>query len=204
MKYIIRKNDANRALLSETSPEDVPIIFSNNWFYQHMNEYHKNEVTNEFKRKIIEHIFISKSEESDFIPLKYSILKSGGGLRHLGILHPASQNQIVDLYSHFEQRIISHTTTSPFSIRAPYKAATVCYYDDSLLKLNEKPASTYFAYKRYMRLNKFFESKEFLTLERKYSKFWSLDISRFFESIYTHSISWAIKGKNFAKETRAN
>lgn len=205
MKSIIKKNDYNRVLLSETSPEDVPVIFSNNWFYQHMDQYHRSEVDNDFKKTIIESIFISKSEGKDFVPLKYSILKSNGGLRHLGILHPASQNQMVDLYQTFEQRIINHTTTSDFSLRAPYKVSTVCYYNDTLAqKLEDKPASTYFAYKRHTRLNKFFESKEFLALERKYSKFWSFDISRFFESIYTHSISWAIKGKSFAKETRAN
>jgi hypothetical protein len=205
MKSIIKKNDFNRVLLSETSPEDVPVIFSNSWFYKHMDQYHKSEITSDFKKQIIESIFISKSVEKDFVPLKYSILKSNGGLRHLGILHPASQNQMVDLYQTFEQRIIHHTTSSSFSIRAPYKVSTVCYYNETLAQnLNDNPASTYFAYKSYTRLNKFFESKEFLALERKYSKFWSMDISRFFESIYTHSISWAIKGKSFAKETRAN
>ncbi|WP_438864319.1 antiviral reverse transcriptase Drt3b [Neptunicella sp.] len=205
MKSIIKKNDFNRVLLSETSPEDVPIIFSNYWFYKHMDQYHKSEISSDFKKKIIECIFISKSEEKDFVPLKYSILKSNGGLRHLGILHPASQNQMVDLYQTFEKRIINHTTNSAFSIRAPYKVSTVCYYNETLAQnLDEKPASTYFAYKSYTRLNKFFESKEFLALERKYSKFWALDISRFFENIYTHSISWAIKGKSFAKETRSN
>lgn len=205
MKSIVKKNDFNRVLLSETSPEDVPVIFSNNWFYQHMDQYHRAEIESDYKRLIIESIFISKSEEKDFIPLKYSILKSNGGLRHLGILHPASQNQMVDLYQTFEQRMINHTTISEFSIRSPYKVSTVCYYNDSLAhNFQDKPASTYFAYKGYTRLNKFFESKEFLALERKYSKFWSFDVSRFFESIYTHSISWAVKGKSFAKETRAN
>ncbi|GAB1050098.1 MAG: RNA-directed DNA polymerase [Shewanella algae] len=203
MKSIIKKNDYNRALLSETSPEDVPIIFSNYWFYQHMNEYYKSNITSQFKKKIIESIFISKNEDRDFIPLKYSILKSNGGLRHLGILHPASQNQQVDLYQFFEQRIINYTTSSPFTLRAPRKVSTVCYYESNLSKeLGNKPASTYFVYKPFTRLSKFFESKDFLELERKYSRFWSLDISRCFESIYTHSISWAVKGKNFAKDTR--
>lgn len=105
MKSIIKKNDFNRVLLSETSPEDVPVIFSNYWFYQHMDKYHRSEIDNDFMKKIIESIFISKSEEKDFVPLKYSILKSNGGLRNLGILHPASQNQMVDLYQTFEQRI---------------------------------------------------------------------------------------------------
>jgi hypothetical protein len=205
MKSIIKKNDFNRVLLSETSPEDVPVIFSNYWFYQHMDQYHKSEITSDFKKQIIEFILISKSEDKDFVPLKYSILKSNGGLRHLGILHPASQNQMVDLYQTFEQRIINHTTSSTFSIRAPFKVSTVCFYNETLTKKHGNvPASTYFAYKSFTRLNKFFESKEFLALERKYAKFWSLDISRFFENIYTHSISWAIKGKSFAKETRAN
>ncbi|MCG6406808.1 RNA-directed DNA polymerase, partial [Vibrio fluvialis] len=39
-------------------------------------------------------------------------------------------------------------------------------------------------------------------LERKFNHFWSIDISKFFDSIYTHSISWALKSKEFAKESR--
>ncbi|MDP5191959.1 hypothetical protein, partial [Rheinheimera baltica] len=116
MKFLVKKSDFNRVLLSETSPEDVPVIFSNYWFYSHMDGYHKSEEVSEFKKKLIESIFISKSDDRDFVPLKYSILKSNGGLRHLGILHPASQNQMVDLYQTFEQRIINNTTASGFTI----------------------------------------------------------------------------------------
>lgn len=201
---IVQKSDINRILLSETSPEDVPVIFSNKWFYQHMNEYHhdKNH-SDDFKRKTIEAIFICRDEDRDFVPLKYSILKPNGGLRHLGILHPASQNQMVEFYKEFDKRIINYTTKSLFTLRSPCKVATKSYYDEKLTNDDDKPPTTYFAY-RYTRLSGFFGSKEFLSLERKYNKFWSLDISRFFESIYTHSISWAVKGKGFAKETRSS
>ena len=33
-KTKINLNDYSRILLSETAPADVPIIFTNNWFYQ--------------------------------------------------------------------------------------------------------------------------------------------------------------------------
>lgn len=201
----VQKSDINRVLLSETSPEDVPVIFSNKWFYKHMNEYHKKNYCNDFKRKIIENIFICNREDKDFVPLKYSILKSDGGLRHIGILHPASQNQFVEFYEEFDKRIINYTTKSPFTLRAPSKVSTKSYYNEKSLSDSEDfPATTYFSNKPYTRLSGFFGSKEFLNLERKYSKFWSLDISRFFESIYTHSISWAVKRKGFAKETRSS
>ncbi len=210
-KSKIQKSDINRILLSETSPEDVPVIYSNNSFYRHMNEYYKSKSksksksSSDFKQKIIHSLFVCKKEERDFVPLKYSILKSNGGLRHLGILHPASQNQMVEFYREFGRRIINHTTKSPFTLRAPCGVANKAYYDEKLTKNSvNTPPSTYFTYKRYTRLSGFFGSKEFLGLERKYNKFWSLDISRFFESIYTHSISWAVKGKNFAKETRSS
>ena len=204
-KSTIKKSDVNRVLLSETSPEDVPVIFSNNWFYKHMDEYRRNLTSSDFKKDIIEKVLLNKSESRDFIPLKYSIIKSRGGLRHLGILHPASQNQMVDLYCDFEQRILSYTTKSPFSIRAPYKVSTKCYYNEKIFSKNDQNIpSTYFSYRNYNRLSSFFGSKEFLDLELKYTNFWSLDISRFFESIYTHSISWAIKGKGFAKQSRAS
>ena len=202
MKKLVKKGDYNRVLLSETAPIDVPVIFSNNWFYEHISEYELGNLS-DFKRKIIEHLFVCKSPERDFIPIKYSILKKNGGMRHLGLLHPASQTQVIDLYRLFSDRIIHSCSKSSYSIRKPV-AISSCYYikrnKSHTSKINQP--STFLSYGSYSKLSKFFDSKEFLMLERKFNHFWAIDISKFFDSIYTHSISWAIKDKGFAKDNR--
>lgn len=203
MKVLVKKSDYNRVLLSETAPQDVPIIISNTWFYNHIRDLENDTNRETMKSKVVSFLFVSKDEDKDFIPLKYSILKSNGGLRHLGLLHPASQTQVIELYKNYNQRIIHQTSKSEFSIRKPFKASTHFYKAGSQKAFTElEPISTFFSYKSYTKLNKFFDAREFLSLERKYTKFWSLDISKCFESIYTHSISWAVKGKSFAKESR--
>jgi len=63
-------------------------------------------------------------------------------------------------------------------------------------------ATSYFAYAGYSRLFQFFESRELLELERRYSHFTQLDIAACFDSIYSHSISWAVKSKKLAKRDR--
>ncbi|EGR1422915.1 RNA-directed DNA polymerase [Vibrio mimicus] len=202
MKEQVKKSDYNRVLLSETAPFDVPVIFSNNWFYQHMSENESN-TSSEIKKAIVNHLFVCTDPEKDFVPIKYSILKSNGGVRHLGLLHPASQTQAIELYRMFSDRVIHACSKSSYSIRKPI-AISSCYY----LKRNKNNSSniiqpsTFLTYGSYNKLNKFFDSKEFLLLERKFNLFWSIDISKFFDSIYTHSISWALKSKDFAKESR--
>lgn len=202
MKKLVKKRDYNRVLLSETAPIDVPVIFSNNWFYEHISGMNAG-IESEFKDKIINHLFICKDADKDFVPIKYSILKSNGGTRHLGLLHPASQTQSIELYRLFSDRVIHSCNKSLYSIRKP-TAISSCYYlkRKKTSEENVHQPSTFLTYGGYSKLNKFFDSREFLILERKFNYFWSIDISKFFDSIYTHSISWALKNKQFAKESR--
>ncbi|WP_261886165.1 antiviral reverse transcriptase Drt3b [Vibrio pomeroyi] len=202
MKKTLKKGDYNRVLLSETAPLDVPVIFSNNWFYEHISDFDLGS-SSELKRKIVEHLFICKDPNKDFVPIKYSILKSNGGTRHLGLLHPSSQTQAIELYRIFSDRIIHSCKKSSYSIRKPISISS-CYYlkRQKSNTSNIHQPSTFLSYGSYSKLNKFFDSREFLLLERKFNHFWSIDISKFFDSIYTHSISWALKSKDFAKESR--
>jgi len=71
--------------------------------------------------------------------------------------------------------------------------------DPAGFRNQSKWASTYFSYRDYSLSHKFFESEEFLELERRYSFLMKLDVARCFESIYTHSIEWGMRGKDFAK-----
>ncbi len=60
--------------------------------------------------------------------------------------------------------------------------------------------SSYFSYDGYTLLYKFYDSLKFQSLEKKFACYLRFDIAKCFSSIYTHSISWAVKGKTYSKE----
>lgn len=60
-------------------------------------------------------------------------------------------------------------------------------------------ASYYFQYKKYPLIHLFFDSAEFLRLERRYPLLMELDVQSCFDSIYTHSIEWSLRGRDCAK-----
>ncbi|EKN4008304.1 RNA-directed DNA polymerase, partial [Yersinia enterocolitica] len=48
-------------------------------------------------------------------------------------------------------------------------------------------------------IHKLYDSNKYIELEKKFNKMWKLDVSTCFDSIYTHTISWAIKNKEYIK-----
>ena len=59
---------------------------------------------------------------------------------------------------------------------------------------------SFFVYREYSNIYKFYESYRFHRSEKKYNNLIKLDISKCFDSIYTHSIGWATIGKDAQKE----
>ena len=59
---------------------------------------------------------------------------------------------------------------------------------------------SFFKYEKYKNINEFYESYEYLNAEKSYNHLLKLDVSKCFDSIYTHSIAWAIQGKTYAKK----
>lgn len=226
-KNKIDKKDYFRAILTDTAPSDVPIIFSNDGLYIN---HHKSALEKIKKFSIIKSLYIKivspiDNEKADITdrardqakqsyPLKYKIIKNENSLRTLSLIHPRSQKNHCEFYKEYSSVIIFLCAQSPFSIRAPAKVGGTFYTDDAdgLKKYKEinidtleselkrKHASSYFAYKGYNRLYKLYNSPRYLTLEQKFSSMWMLDIANCFQSIYTHTISWAVKNKEFVKE----
>jgi len=210
-KLRVSKEDYERILLSETSPVDISIIFSNHHFYAHM----KRESFDNLDR-LVKFMF-GKNDEASYFPLKYPILKGmDGETRTISLLHPSSQDLLKSAIELFGSRILNHCSTSIASLRYPRKISSTfpiisSKRDTSHLKGSEvtteksensyKYVTSYFSYKPFSQLHHFFESKEYLNLESKFINLWSLDISRCFDSIYTHSFSWAVKGKELSQNS---
>jgi hypothetical protein len=149
------------------------------------------------------------------VPLRYKIRKDSRDFRRLALVHPRAQWRIREFYERYETLILHYCAVSPVSIRAPEKVASSFFIKSawenlyalkagsvSLITRDQwtKHSPSYFAYRGFDRLYKFFESASFFSLEKKYSYLRTLDVSKCFDSIYTHSLSWAVKDKEFTKQ----
>ncbi|MFP1763088.1 antiviral reverse transcriptase Drt3b [Lonsdalea quercina] len=221
------KKDYRRALLTDTSPSDAPIIFSNDGFYinSHLSDQSDGQYNPivAFFRKIIapkedstlhNDAERAKKQSEQSYPLKFKIFKDESKLRTLSLIHPRSQYNYVEFYRSFASAIAALCSQSQVSIRAPVKIANSFYIKKKLVekikykKTNidtldseiwSKHASSFFSYKGYDRIYKLFESAQYVSLEKKFNIMWSLDVANCFDSIYTHTVSWAIKNKEFIK-----
>ena len=213
------KKDYLRALLTDTSPSDVPIIFSNDGFYinthtiknnrsnsndtisllyQYIIDFNESQLSNDDK---------GKEQKKQSSPLKYKIIKNETSLRTLYLLHPRAQLNFALLYKEYSDLIINLCSHSNFSIRSPCKVGNSFYLHDMEKskkykglnletlenELRRKHASSFFTYKGYDRHYKIFSNIKYLTLEKKFSCLYFLDIANCFDNIYTHTISWAVK-----------
>lgn len=201
-----------RPLLTETLPYEVPVIFSNDLFFSSLvGEIHSAAVRNEHNK-------ILQLGETATRPYAYSIRKDGSGLTDLGIIHPLSQLKVSSFYDQYAQTILECCNRSEFSLRRPARIAPTQWRGPLKSQATQKLGiphvtkedgeidvsriASYFSYSRYNLLFKFYDSQELLRLEKKFSRMRSLDVSKCFFNIYTHSVSWAIKGRDFSKAHR--
>ncbi|HEI8821584.1 TPA: RNA-directed DNA polymerase [Serratia marcescens] len=224
-KITLDKKDHFRALLSDTLPFDTPIIFSNDGLYVNTIKTEKNSDVMEygpiqaFYAKIINPMrdidnpnkLSRKNKQSS--PYKYKIVKDSYNFRVLSLIHPRSQINYCEFYKEYSPIIFHNVAKSKFSIRKPTKVSSSFFIKSSDIsgkykksnvnikesELTQKYSASYFSYDGYNRLYKFFNSIKFYEHEKKYSTMWSLDVSHCFDSIYTHSISWAIKEKEYIR-----
>ncbi|OEE74427.1 hypothetical protein A1OQ_09165 [Enterovibrio norvegicus FF-162] len=211
-KYKIERNDTNRVILTEVLPYELPLTYSNECLYNLLKIKESNTIP-----KIVKILYEDKGYT---IPFDYNIRKSKNKNRKLSLIHPSAQCSFAGFYAEYETLILNQCQKSKFSLRYPSSIASR-YYERDLVNLNEdemktphvdselngfaeqsKFASSYFTYKKYSFLYKFYDSYEFHRLEKKFNYLLKFDISKCFHSIYTHSISWAVKDKHFAKENQ--
>jgi len=206
-----RKSWVYRALVTETLPYEVPVIFSNDKFYQTVSQ----DVQDKNLKKALEKLHPPITKYT--VPYHYKIQKDSSRATELSIIHPLWQLEICRFYADHEGSLLSFCAKSEFSLRRPTALAAlyvektepdkettpragIVELDVSEAELNPAHFISYFTYGKYNLLAKFFNSREFLRLEKKFRFMRSLDVSKCFYHIYTHSIAWKIKSKEFAKD----
>ena len=144
---------------------------------------------------------------SVFYPFQFNIAHKIGKNRILTVIHPFNQLQIVDFYEKYKYAILYLCSRSNFSLRKPVKVAQYFYYRDKLhanllgkkreseeLYFNEYENLKSYFYPKYSNIYKFYEDYRYQRAEKKFKYLVKFDLQSCFDSIYTHSISWAVGG----------
>lgn len=151
---------------------------------------------------------VNLKEKTITIPFNYKIVHKPTKPRVLSLVHPYNQVKMVAFYEKYRSMILHFTGKSKFSIRHPNEVACFFYYRDRLHNklLGRKVDSTeqffneyenlrtYFSYQEFSNIYKFYESYRFQRAEKKYQHLCRLDLQSCFDSIYTHSFTWAVNG----------
>ena len=146
------------------------------------------------------------------IPFNFRVAHRLDG-RVLTVVHPRNQVQVANFYASQSELITYYSSLSEFSIRRPVSVARFAYYKDKLHEQRLESVSnsveeedreyeqlgSYFVYRKYRNIHRFFESYKYHRCEKKYDSMVQIDISKCFDSIYTHSLSWALIGKSQTK-----
>lgn len=202
-----------RAVLTDTLPYEVPVIFSNDKMFANLISP-QDDVAGKLAKRVYE----VKAENSK--AFSYSISKDAKRTTTLSIVHPIMQAQMATFYSSFQLSMLSGCQKSNFTLRKP-NGETPIYSQDELSgdktfkhgiahidptegEIDVSHVASYFSYGKYNLLGKFYDSLEFRRLEKRFRYMKSLDVSRCFFNIYTHSISWAVKGKDFSKKNKGS
>lgn len=213
-KNRIKRGDYNRVLITETLPFETPIIFSNDGLYNHVVSI---GTASSIQKTIIDALVLGEGHPKAVNctnPYLYKVRKNSIEFRRLALLHPLSQWRLRCFYQKYEELILHYCAQSPASIRSPRKVAGSFYSKSSWENVNQykkdavalasldryvKHTPSFFSYFGYDRLYKFFNSRDYFSLEKQFCVLTTLDVSKCFDSIYTHSLSWATKDKEFTK-----
>lgn len=203
----VYKSNYRRVLLTEVLPYEVPILLTNEGFYSRPNAYQEVGLLG---------AILHPHKETH--PFTYKIVKTASSYRTLHLIHPSSQQDFVEFYKTYSSLMCGLTARSEFSLRAPAEVAAWYYEPDNSLRDNSvkdegaeanvddsmavqfKYASSFFLYKKYSFLYKFYDSYEFHRLEKKFKKLLKFDISKCFDNISTKRLGEAVKNALYHKE----
>jgi hypothetical protein len=163
------------------------------------------------KEKARRSVPLSKCQ-MDTMPFNFRVAHSLDG-RTLSVIHPRNQAAVAGFYARYSALIIYYTSLSEFSIRRPVSVSRFVFFNDKLheqkldasargVEMEDREyeqLGSYFVYRKYRNIHRFFESYKYHRCEKKYNAMMQVDVSKCFDSIYTHSLSWATIGKSQVK-----
>src|SRR4051812_29970590 len=188
----IDRGNFDRALLTDTAPLDVPIIFSNDGLYSNLSRTPGAAGLS----RIIDAL-IQNNRERYTIPYRYRIRLTTTSSRQLSLAHPAAQRRACAFYQDYSHLIPYFCRNADVTLRRPAKVGSSFFYlgrkaekkrykgaaiDMLLQDESVRNPGSFFAYEGYDRFYKFFNSEEFVRLEKTFSMMRLTDISKCFSS----------------------
>jgi hypothetical protein len=143
--------------------------------------------------------FLKTSAKNSFSePLTLTIAKNDDFRRTIKIPNPEQQLKLFDYIISNKEEIEQILSTNTHTLSNPIKNTIVSYdemhfFDIPILKDKYKIKSNYIE-----------SLAKKLKESMGYRYIFKLDLANFYDSIYTHTIEWAIIGKNEAKENNRN
>ena len=148
----------------------------------------------------------------DTIPFNFRVSHKLDG-RVLTVPHPRNQVAVAAFYANHAALIMYYSSLSAFSIRHPVSVSRYAFFKDNLHEQRletihsgveeeeheYEQLGSYFVYKKYRNIHRFFESYKYHRCEKKYNAMVQTDVNKCFDSIYTHSLPWAVLGRQQAK-----
>jgi hypothetical protein len=150
------------------------------------------------------------------IPFKFKITHKDNDYRELTVIHPINQLYLVGFYDKYKNTILYNAKLSRFSLRKPSKVSSLKYYkdntnkkkksknhDNEIIETTDKEYTslkTFFSYQKYSNIYEFYDSYEYQRAEKRFDNLMKFDVSRCFDSIYTHTLSWALSNKKIVKD----
>lgn len=148
------------------------------------------------------------------ISFTFPISHKHNEFRHLSVIHPKGQILAVDFYDKYKDLLTYYSDLSPLSLRAAKRVAGCTYIDSkSLMESFDKDDSeievdgqnyenlkSFFVYKKFKNIFEFYESQDHHWCEKRFNFLSKLDVTQCFDSIYTHSLAWAVFQKGYAKK----
>jgi hypothetical protein len=204
----INKHDYERVVLTEVQPYELPFILTNEGFYGYL----KSSKGRDFLVSLFGNL-------TETLPFDFKITKTNDSFRKLSLIHPFGQSRFADFYRQYNELIKSKCDNSKYSLRYPVNTA-LYYYEseekeiDSKLKdegvdihegnpIGTPPyASSFYTYKNFNFLYKFYDSYTFHRIERKFSKLHKFDISKCFENMSPDMLPSTLRGEEFVKDIK--
>lgn len=203
-KKIRLKYKKERVLFSDILPYELPLIFSNRYFYRFLvkNGIHFESDKIVWNSDVPEGVlnvlsFILDKEIAEMkakgyvkcdaqeikkfqtIPFTYRILHKPTKSRELAVIHPRNQILMVDFYDKFKSLMIYYCGLDKYSLRYPNKVACYFFYRDKLHKtlIGRKTDSLELFFNEYENLRTFFSYSD-TTISTSFMRIIGISVQR--------------------------
>jgi hypothetical protein len=165
-------------------------------------------------KSLIERVWKLSEQAMRTRPYGFDIAHKDREFRRLSVIHPRNQVAVADFFNRNSSQILYYSSLSDVSIRYPASVAKTVKYSDRLFSERKSNVldsieesskeyenlGSFFSYKYFSNIFKFYEHYKYHNAEKKFDVLLRLDVSKCFDSIYTHSLPWSTLGTLAAKD----